>query len=105
MKQVRRIVHVLQDHEPIVTHTERRLNAIAPLFALEADVIDVVAARREGTYRLRHLARPADIGAISAGSSQTAPQPHSHSVAMTERCFRHANSVRRVAQLLEIYQR
>jgi hypothetical protein len=47
-EQVGRIVPVLQRHEPIVIRAKGGLDAIGSLFGLEADMIDVVAAAREG---------------------------------------------------------
>src|SRR5215472_6291016 len=63
-EQVRRVVLVLQRHEPVVICAKCSLDAVRPLFGLEPDMIDVVAAGRKGTHRLRHLPRPADIRGV-----------------------------------------
>ena len=63
-EKVRRVVFVLQNHEPIVIRAEGGFDAINPLLGLETNVIDRVAAGREGAHRLRHIARPADIGGV-----------------------------------------
>src|SRR5260370_9480858 len=60
-EKVRRVVLVLQRHEPLVIYPKGGLDALRSLVGLQADLVDVVAARGEGTHHLRQLARPWDV--------------------------------------------
>ena len=70
-EQVRRIVFVLQSHEPLVIRPSGGLDALRPLVGLKADLIDVVAAGREGADYLRQLAHPPMFTSSAAGPANS----------------------------------
>ena len=63
-KQVRRIVLVLHSHKPLVIRPVGGLDALRSLVGLQADLVDLVATRDEGTQHLRQLARPSNVHVV-----------------------------------------
>ena len=66
-EEVCRIVLVLHSHKPLLMRSVGGLDALGALLALNADLVDVVAARGERPHHLCQLARPPDIDVVCSG--------------------------------------